>query len=402
MDLSVAAIYLLVSLPSALPPLLAGQYLHPALILLSAALLMVRRHRPVAMTVALAIIETVLLAVEPYSSNASLSLWFALYAVAVQRRVVPSFAMAGAVSVPLVVILLFFFRMPAQSLADGLPGQKATGIISSVVIVLANVVATGIGVSVHRNRDHEAQLRTWAERNAKLASVAERNRIAREMHDVVAHSLTVMVALSDGAAVVVKRDPDRAGTVLEELSRTGRTALADMRRVLGVLRQEGSLANAALEPLPGGGGIDALLAGFRRAGLPLHLTQTGPPLPRDPAFALTVYRILQESLTNALRYGRSAGRVGVEIEHREQPGGTSRVVLRIADDGRGTAAGDLLPRPQGTGQGIPGMKERAGIYAGTVTAGPGPHGGWVVEAILNPAAQCPRTTASTEPAKDAT
>lgn len=386
MDLSVVAIYLLLSSFAAVGPLLAGSFLHPGLIVASAALLMLRRYRPVAMIAALAVTETVLLAAEPYSSNVGVSLWFGLYAVAVQRRAVFSFATAAVVSLPLVVIMLFFFRMPAHLSPEGSPSAEVSGLISAIVIVLANVVATGIGVSVHRNRDHDLELRAWAERNAQLASVTERHRIAREMHDVVAHSLTVMVALSDGAAVVVKRDPQRAGVVLEELSRTGRTALADMRRVLGVLREDGTLERAALEPLPGGGGIEPLLAGFRRAGLPLRFSQTGPPLPQDPAFGLTVYRILQESLTNTLRYGRSVMRVSVEIEHLpgeddDEARGTVR--LRIADDGRAPLPG-VEPGSVGTGQGIAGMKERAGIYAGTLTAGPGPNGGWLVEAVLHP------------------
>ena len=107
-------------------------------------------------------------------------------------------------------------------------------------MVLANVIATGIGVSVWRDRRHELELRAWASRNAELASANERNRIAREMHDVVAHSLSVMIALADGAQVALKRAPDRAEEALVKLSQTGRSALSDMQRVLGVLRLEGS------------------------------------------------------------------------------------------------------------------------------------------------------------------
>ena len=155
-------------------------------------------------------------------------------------------------------------------------------IIAAVVsIVLSNVVATGIGVSVRATGTTRAKLGLGSS-TARLASVTERNRIAREMHDVVAHSLTVMVALSDGAAVVVKRDPDRAGTVLEELSRTGRTALADMRRVLGVLRQDGSPGERrAWSRCPTAAGSSA--AGLDSAGrAAAALSHTGPPLPRIP------------------------------------------------------------------------------------------------------------------------
>ena len=206
------------------------------------------------------------------------------------------------------------------------------------------------------------------------------------MHDIVAHSLTVMVSLSDGAAVVVKKDPARAAEVLGELSRTGRTALADMRRVLGVLRDDSAAGHAPREPLVAGDNLAKLLEGFRTAGLPLHYTHTGPSLPDDAAFQLTVYRIVQESLTNVLRYGRSLGRVDVGIVRDG-----STVTIEVVDDGRGTvdsgsstaAPGGRFPGSVGTGQGLAGMRERARIYAGTVEAGRSGDRGWRVHAVLN-------------------
>jgi signal transduction histidine kinase len=203
------------------------------------------------------------------------------------------------------------------------------------------------------------------------------------MHDVVAHSLTVMISLSDGAAVVVRKSPERAGEVLGELSRTGRTALADMRRVLGVLRDDRSAAPRL--PLASGVSLSELLEGFRTAGLPVHYSHTGPALPDDAAFQLTAYRIVQESLTNVLRYGRTLGRVDVSIV-RSGP----TVTIDVLDDGAGlpghpspdagtaSAAG---PGLYGTGQGITGMTERARIYAGTVEAGRSARG-WRVHAVL--------------------
>ena len=254
-----------------------------------------------------------------------------------------------------------------------MPSAAASNVISAIVILLSNIVATGIGAAVRSSRKHEAELRQWAVRTAELASVAERNRIAREMHDVVAHSLTVMVALSDGAAVVVKRDPAKAGDVLGQLSQTGRTALADMRRVLGVLRED---AGSIRSPQPDHTDMGALIEGFRQAGLPLTFTQSGPPLPEDPALALTVYRIVQESLTNVLRYGASVSRVVVVVENNLIHG---ELTVQVADDGRGTLDASI-----GTGRGIVGMQERARIYGGTVDAGPAPRGGWLVAAVLHP------------------
>ncbi len=350
---------------------------------------MFRRYRPATVLAALTLIETALLVLEPLASNASMSLWFGLYAVAVHHRRIFSFAATAAVSLPLVVVLLFFFPVPPELAARGGLEAGLAGLVTAVVVVLANVIATGVGISVRRDRQHEVELRAWAERNAQLASVSERNRIAREMHDVVAHSLTVMIALSDGAAVVVKRDPERARGVLGELSQTGRTALADMRRVLGVLRQDRSPEPLAQEslvrtPLPAHSGLEALLEGFRTAGLPLSVTTSGPALPSDAAFQLTIYRIIQESLTNVLRYGHGVSRVQVQLAHQDP-----WIRLRIFDDGSGAMA---PAASVGSGQGLVGMSERAGIYNGTVTAGPEADGGWLVEAVL----MCPAHAADME------
>jgi signal transduction histidine kinase len=260
------------------------------------------------------------------------------------------------------------FLIPVSAF-EGAPG--VVWLLSGFIAMFMGI-ATGVGITVRRDREHESELREWAARNAELASAGERNRIAREMHDVVAHSLTVMVALSDGAAVVMKRDPDRATAVLGELSGTGRTALADMRRVLGVLRAEA--ANETLGPLPSSSSLAQLLDGFRAAGLPLRVTTSGPRLPDDPAFQLTVYRILQESLTNVLRYGKGVTLVDISIARTGD-----EVTLRVADDGRG-AMGPTVSL--GSGQGIAGMRERAAIYAGSVECGPRPSGGWIAEVHL--------------------
>lgn len=347
---------------------------HTVLVLASATVLMFRRGNPLTVLAILSVFEILNVAVVPNASNVGASLWFALYAVAVRYRAVISFALAVVAAVPLTLYMLFLYQYPASFLVEGGPSAEVNSIISSIVMLFANIIAVGIGASVRRSRSHEDELRQWAVRNAQLASVAERNRIAREMHDVVAHSLTVMVALSDGAAVVVKRNPAKAGEVLNQLSQTGRTALADMRRVLGVLRDDGG---AQRSPQPAHSDMGALIEGFRQAGLPLTYTQSGPPLPEDPALSLTVYRIVQESLTNVLRYGTSVSRVQVVVENNLSHG---ELTVRVGDDGRGTLDASI-----GTGRGIVGMRERARIYAGTVDAGPAPHGGWLVEAILHPA-----------------
>lgn len=262
------------------------------------------------------------------------------------------------------------------------PGQMlGLAIAATGFTALFNVIATGIGVSVWRDRRHESELQAWAERNADFASANERNRIAREMHDVVAHSLSVMIALSDGAQVALKRSPEKAEEALSKLSLTGRSALSDMQRVLGVLRLEGSTEQGNRQPLPADFDVEALLAGFSAAGMPLSFLVSGPALPEDPAFRLTIYRIVQESLTNVLRYAQSVSKVEVKIEH-EHP----EVRLSVSDDGRGSMGKRV--QSIGSGKGLIGMRERVAAYDGEVSAGPRPSGGWLVDARL----QCPDST----------
>ncbi|WP_258934271.1 histidine kinase [Nesterenkonia pannonica] len=263
-------------------------------------------------------------------------------------------------------------------------------------------VAVGIGAAVRANRRHEQEILEWAQRTHGLAQAAERNRIAREMHDVVAHSLSVMISLADGAKVVGRRDFARAEEVLSELSSTGRTALDDMRRVIGVLTKGEELSESRL---PVHESLEELYEGFRQAYLPLRVRTSGPPLPEDAAFGLTVHRIIQESLTNVLRYGlaghRCGGLGGAHPGTREAEwqqlaeegysrkeaealglGGPAQVVLSITDDGAVAPAGHHAS--VGSGMGIRGMQERAGFYSGSVWAGPGKYRGWEVRAVLEP------------------
>ncbi|WP_104043831.1 sensor histidine kinase [Arthrobacter sp. ZGTC412] len=390
MDAVVALSYGVLVAPTVADAVRSGNWLAIALLAAVAVALFLRRSYPVGVVAFVAVAEVAVTLLHPWGSNVSAGLWFSLYAVAVahsRRFALITMAVATA---PLALLYLLAAVGPMENSFvhdTGVnPGDfhLLTSIATGATITLSNFIATGIGISVRQRREHEQEVAAWAARTARLASVNERNRIAREMHDVVAHSLTVMVSLSDGAAVVVRKSPERAGEVLGELSRTGRTALADMRRVLGVLRDD---AGAAAPPLPlaSGDSLSKLLEGFRTAGLPLHYSHTGPALPDDAAFQLTVYRIVQESLTNVLRYGRSLGRVDVSIVRNG-----STVTIDVLDDGAGVpgvlapdsgAAPAPGPGSYGTGQGLTGMAERARIYAGTVEAGRSGRG-WRVHAVL--------------------
>lgn len=222
--------------------------------------------------------------------------------------------------------------------------------------------------------DRAEALATERDQQALIAAQAERARIAREMHDVVAHSLTVMVALADGADASIDRAPDSAHLALNRLTETGRSALSEMRRLLGVLNSgaDDDAPPAELTPQPTGEMIDDLVAQFRLAGLPVRLTRSGV-LPDDTGVGLTVFRIVQEGLTNALRYANEPTIVEVSITATD-----SEITVTVRDDGRGA------PRPGvGAGRGLVGMQERAAVFEGNVTAGPDHGIGWKLVATLH-------------------
>jgi signal transduction histidine kinase len=214
-----------------------------------------------------------------------------------------------------------------------------------------------------------AQLERERDQQATIAVAAERTRIAREMHDVVAHSLSVMVTLSEGAVRKQAAEPRRAGEAMRQVSVTGRQALGEMRRLLGVLHIE--QAPDDRHPQPGIAQLDDLLDQVRSTGLIVASAVTGAPTEMPPGAELTVYRIVQEALTNTLKHATGPRRVSVAIAH-----GPGSVTVDVHDDGTLPAV-----RPN-AGQGLAGMRERAAVYAGKVSAGPDPSGGWRVRANL--------------------
>lgn len=377
-DVLLALAYFLASSPSALESATNGRGAPWAGVIVISLLLTLRRRWPMVVLGLVFLCETGMQLFDPYFSATSLAVWLVLYTTATLYASKRMFMMAGLISA-MQLLVQFVVVLPAARAPEAV-GRYLLAEVPEVntfiwmmasLTVLSNFAVVGIGAAVRNNRLHDAELANWGGRVQRLAQVAERNRIAREMHDVVAHSLSVMIALSDGAQVAMQRDPGKAAGVLGELSSTGRSALADMRRVIGVLR-DGS--DAPLAPQPASSSLAEMLEGFRVAGLPLQVTHTGPSLPGDAAFQLTVYRIVQESLTNVLRYGRAVTRVEVGISRDEDT-----VRIKITDNGQfAGATRDAI----GSGQGIRGMGERAAIYGGSVYAGPGPRGGWVVHAIL--------------------
>jgi signal transduction histidine kinase len=217
-----------------------------------------------------------------------------------------------------------------------------------------------------RARSSEYTLRALAEQ----AVADERRRIARELHDVVAHHVSVMSVLATGSRRALHHDPAAADEALATIEETGRVALREMRRMLSVLRTDTEPAGE-LEPQPGLPGLEALCDQIREAGLPVTLSSTGEPGKLDPGIALTVYRIAQEALTNALKH---AGPASAEVRLVFTP---KELTIDVSDNGRG-------PHPGGDplGHGLLGMRERISLYGGTLRTGPRPGGGFRVSACI--------------------
>ena len=221
------------------------------------------------------------------------------------------------------------------------------------------------------------------DQQAVIATAAERTRIAQELHDIVSHSLSVVITLADAAAVVGRTDPERGAEAMNEVSEVGRRALSDMRAMLGVLRTDEP--PAGLAPQPGVDQLGALVDRIRSTGLDVDLAVEGTPFHLGAAAELTVYRIVQEALTNTLRHA-GARRAEVTIGY-DAP----RLHVRVADDGTAAAAGAGRTAGDHRGHGIEGMRERAALHGGELRAGPGPGGGWLVQVTLQPAPARPAT-----------
>ena len=217
------------------------------------------------------------------------------------------------------------------------------------------------------------RLEVERDQQAQIATAAERSRIAREMHDVVAHSLSVVIAQADGGRYAAAADPDAAVRSLTTISETGRAALADMRKILGVLRAPGDANDPqTVTPQPIDADLDTLVEQVRSSGLDVSLVRVGQARPLPPGLGLTVYRICQEALTNVLKHAGPSATVTVLLQWSHQ-----RIVLQVDDTGRGAAAAQ-----DGGGHGLVGMQERVNLFAGTLEAGAKPGGGYRVRAEL--------------------
>ena len=294
---------------------------------------------------------------------ADLTLLIYLYTVASRYPMRVAIAAAGVAEVG---ALLSAVRWPETRLWPG-TFLLLSGPVVAVLMLGANVRHRRNALRALTQR--AAQLERERDQQATIAAAAERTRIAREMHDVVAHSLSVMVTLSEGAVRKQAAEPQRAGEAMRQVSVTGRQALGEMRRLLGVLHTE--QAPDDRHPQPGIAQLDDLLEQVRSTGLTVAAAVTGAPTEMPPGAELTVYRIVQEALTNTLKHATRPRRVSVAITH-----GPGFVTVDVHDDGAHPA-----DRPN-AGHGLAGMRERAAVYDGNVSAGPDPSGGWRVHAGL--------------------
>ena len=307
-----------------------------------------RRRAPVAVFVAVSLICLAQLAVLDHIVAGDFVALIALYTVVAYGPGRPISGLATACAVIGAVLAALRWETAEVSLLE------ATGSTVASVLLAASLGAW--------RRVRVAQLA--AEREQQAA--AERARIARELHDVIAHSLAVMVVQADGAAAVAEQQPATAAEALRTIGDTGRDALAALRRLLQLLRE----GDAPAGPVPGAEQLDALVAQVARAGLPARLSVEGRPRPVPGTIGATLYRVAQEALTNVIKHAGAVSRVDVVLRYRDDA-----VEVLVRDDGRG-------PQSNGDGHGLKGMRERVGLQRGTLAVGPAEGGGFAVRAVI--------------------
>ncbi|GAA1610505.1 sensor histidine kinase [Leucobacter chromiireducens] len=338
------------------------------------------------------------------------ALLFMIYAVPVYRSVSAGWLGYGIAVVGSLLQLALDSRRAAQQLAQTGPAGMISadmGIVRSPTEFLGISLLTALwllailmlGINLGNRRryleaiiDRAHQLARERHQLAQLAVAEERSRIAREMHDIVAHSVSVMIALSEGAARAAEAAPEAAADAMHRSAETGRTALGEMRRLLGALHAPED--RAELVPQPGVQELPELVQSFTSAGLRVSLTVSGSAS-GDRGQELAVYRVVQEGLTNVLRYAGTGARATVEVARYPD-----RTSVEVRDYGR--AAGSVRPVVGvGSGRGLAGLSERARVFGGHIESGPVTEaggGGWRLWAVLpvSAAARTPHPEVSSE------
>ncbi|MFI7079122.1 sensor histidine kinase [Micromonospora sp. NPDC049903] len=345
-----------------------------------AVALLWRRGRPVGVTVVVAALAYVQVALDWAPLPYDVAVLIALYSMVKYADRLRDGVLAGVVAA--VGVVFAAARTPSQ-VAWPFTAVFYGLVVGAVWLAALNVRTRRLYVLSLEER--AATLEREREAQSRAAVAEERTRIARELHDVVAHGMAVMIVQADGARYVLDKDPQAAREAVRIVADTGRQALADMRRLVGVLREPSppeptAGPDPAPEPAepthrrPSVAELPALLDRFRAAGLRVRHTVTGDSGALPPALELTVYRLVQEALTNTLKHAGVGATAEVDLAHR-----ADAVVLEVLDDGRGRIP--TTPAPPG-GHGLVGMRERVSVYDGSLTAGPRPGGGWLLRARL--------------------
>ncbi|MDT0278188.1 sensor histidine kinase [Blastococcus goldschmidtiae] len=333
-----------------------------------------RRRAPVpaaAVVVAAGLLELV---AAPDFLVANVAVLMMIYALAAYA---PRWASQAGVAIGMAGALLAAIRFFGYGfIGSVLPTAMAIGVSVVAAWALGNLRRARVQ-QLAALEERAQLLELEREQEMRLAAATERARIARELHDVVAHSLSVVIAQADGGRYAGRTDPEAATGALEAIAATGRQALTDMRSLLGVLREGGGEEYA---PQPDVAAIPALVEDVRASGLDVDLIVEGEPQPLAAGPQLAAYRIVQESLTNVLKHAGPASRAWVRLQWRPDA-----LELSVLDDGRGASA--ALTSAHGTssdgeGQGLRGMRERAQLHRGRLEAGPRHGGGFGVHAAL--------------------
>lgn len=282
----------------------------------------------------------------------------------------------------LAVVVAGVVTLAVQDIVNGpgpVPDYTVLGEYSTLLVACAALWLLAYVLRVNRERNVVlADLLATAERErdhlARLAAADERAFIARELHDIVAHSLAVMVAQADGASYAIGTDTVQAQKAMRIVAGTGRDALEDMHRLVGLLRAPGSAADEPAERRRRGiDQLEALVSRARTAGVHVDLHVAVKPVELSPSTELTVYRLVQEALTNVLRHAGPGVTVEVALQLIAR-----QAVLEISDDGSAPSTG----QPVGGGNGLVGMRERVAVHGGQFAAGPRPGGGWQIRACI--------------------
>lgn len=325
-----------------------------------------RRRRPVAVFCVVLVVFTVHAAFGILLQT-DLALLVTVYNLVLRTRLRQLAWASAGIAVALTVAALRVFQDAPPLAALLVMAMVVTG--PAALAVAARLRRAQLAVL----REHAARLEQERDQRARLATATERNRIAREMHDVVGHNLSVIVTLADGGAYASTTRPEQGTRALHLIASTGRHALADLRHVLGMLRDSEDATELA--PQPGLSAVEALCDQIEAAG-PLVTYRTSGDLDGwDQGLQLTAYRIVQEAVTNSLRHAGPHTRIDLSLD-----AGTDGLRIAVRDSG---SPGHAATAPGGAGQGLIGMRERAAIYQGSVTAGPQPGGGWLVTTVLH-------------------